>query len=201
MKKTMTVLGATLQTASILHGMEHDVCAKAQWVLDYVKTFPDFPLNGVTFQWYSPLLREPVVFKKVIDLFARRYRDSKIDVIVALDSRGFIFGSTLAYELELPLVLISKAGKLPGEVVKTQYDLHYGKDFFEIEKNILLPNQQVLIIDDVLATGGTIKAACQIVEQLGAKVYEAACLLEFKFLNGRSHVPCSVYSIALVEGN
>ncbi len=168
--------------------------------MDYIKTFPNFPQAGVTFQWYSPLLKDPAAFKRVTQLFATRYRDQEVEAIVALDSRGFIFGSALAYELNIPLVLVRKAGKLPGAVVSAKYDLHYGKDCFEMENDVLLSGQKVIIVDDVIATGGTVKAAGQLVEQVGAQVYEAACLLEFQFLDGRKNIPYPVFSIVKVDG-
>lgn len=171
------------------------------WALDYVKTFQDYPHEGLTFKWYSLLLKEPAAFKKVIKVFADRYRDSNIDAIVGLDSRGFIFGATLAYELNLPFVVVRKAGKLPGEVISVPYQLHYGKDRFEMEQGILSPGQQVVIIDDVVATGGTTIAAGKLVEQLGASVFEVACFLEFQFLNARNVIPYPLFSISKVEGN
>ena len=118
-----------------------------------------------------------------------------------MDSRGFIFGSALAYELNLPFVVVRKAGKLPGEVISVPYQLHYGKDRFEMEQGILSPGQQVVIIDDVVATGGTTIAAGKLVEQLGASVFEVACFLEFQFLNARNVIPYPLFSISKVEGN
>ncbi|MBS0626094.1 MAG: adenine phosphoribosyltransferase [Verrucomicrobia bacterium] len=169
------------------------------WIEDYVNTIPDFPIPGIQFKWYSPLLNDPAAFKKAIHTFAERYRDSEIDAIVGLDSRGFIFGTALAYELDLPLVLVRKAGKLPGEVVKISYELEYGKASFELEKSALKPGQKVLVIDDVIATGGTVKAAGQLVESLGASVTEVASLIELSALNGRSNIPYPVFSLLTID--
>lgn len=169
------------------------------WIKDYVNPIPDFPQKGVVFQWYAPLLRNPAAFEKVVKIFAERYRDYLLDAIAGLDSRGFIFGAALAYELKVPLVLIRKPGKLPGQVERIDYELEYGKNSFEIEVDSLEPNSRVLIIDDVLATGGTAQAASILVERIGSQVVEVACLIELPQLKGRERVKFPVYSLIGVD--
>ena len=171
------------------------------WLLDYIHPIADFPQPGVKFQWYAHLLCEPAAFSKAIHEFAARYRHFEIEAIVGLDSRGFIFGAALAYELQLPFILIRKPGKLPGKVEKIEYDLEYGHTSFEIEKDSLRPGQKVLVIDDVFATGGTARAACMLVERLGAEVVEVACLIELPIFEGRKRVLHPVFSLISIDMN
>lgn len=173
--------------------------SSSTWILDYVHPVPDFPKPGIQFQWYAHMLRDPEAFSRAIGEFADRYRGSEVDVISGLDSRGFIFGAALAYELKLPFVLIRKPGKLPGNVEKIDYQLEYGRQSFEIEKDSLQPGQKVLVIDDVLATGGTAAAACALVERLGAEVAEVAVLIELPILKGREKVGHPVFSLLSIE--
>lgn len=169
------------------------------WIMNYIHPIADFPKPGIQFQWYAHLLRDPKAFSRAINEFADRYRNSGIEVIAGLDSRGFIFGAALAYELKLPFILIRKPGKLPGNVEKIDYTLEYGTNSFEIEKNSLQKGQRVLVIDDVLATGGTAAAACALVKRLGADVVEVACLIELPVLKGRDKVPCPVFSLISID--
>jgi adenine phosphoribosyltransferase len=169
------------------------------WILDYTRTIADFPKAGIQFKWFAPLLRDPQAFSRAINEFADRYRNSTIEVIAGLDSRGFIFGAALAYELKLPFILIRKPGKLPGNVERIDYELEYGRNTFEIEKDSLQQGQKVLIIDDIFATGGTAAAACSLVERLGAEVVEVACLIELPVLEGRKRVAHPVFSLVSIE--
>lgn len=169
------------------------------WILDYIHPVPDFPKPGVQFQWYVHILRDPEAFSKAIGEFAKHYRGSEVEVIAGLDSRGFIFGAALAYELKLPFILIRKPGKLPGNVERIDYALEYGHQSFEIEKDSLKPGQKVLVIDDVLATGGTAAAACALIERLGAEVVEVAILIELPVLKGREKIAHPVFSLLSVE--
>ena len=172
--------------------------ADAKWILDYVQPIPDFPKKGIVFQWYAQLLRDPIAFHKAIDAFAKRYQEMDIDAIAGLDSRGFIFGAALAYKLQVPFILVRKPGKLPGDVERIDYTLEYGTNTFEVEKDSVLPGQRVLVIDDLLATGGTAAAACALVERSGAEVAEVAVLIELGFLNGREKITQPVFSLILM---
>lgn len=173
--------------------------ANAQWIRDYIVPAPDFPTPGVTFQWYGPLMRTPEAFSRVIKEFAAHYQGQQIDAILGLESRGFIFGSALAYELGIPFVLVRKPGKLPGPVISSKYEKEYGPDCLEIECVALNPGDNVVIIDDLIATGGTALAACHLVERLGANVLEVACMIELPVLGGREKIGYPVYSLLAVD--
>lgn len=171
------------------------------WVDTHITSIPDFPKPGIVFRWYSKLLRDPSAFKQVIGAFAERYRGQNIQAIAGLDSRGFVFGSALAYELNLPFVMIRKAGKLPTAVERIDYALEYGTSSFEIEIGSIQPGERVLIIDDLLATGGTAQAASQLVERLGGTVVETAFLIELSGLKGRNRIGAPVFSLVSIEGD
>ena len=175
------------------------VTGDAPWIQDYLTPVPDFPQPGIVFQWYANLLKDPKAFRQAIQMFAERYRDSEITGIVGLDSRGFIFGAALAYELEVPFIMVRKPGKLPRSVERIEYSLEYGKNSFEIEVESLFPGDRVVVVDDVLATGGTARAASELVERLGAEVVEVACLIEISALHGRERISHPVYSLIAIE--
>lgn len=152
---------------------------------DYIETIPDFPSPGVQFKWYPKLLKDPEAFQDVIMQLKQRYLSQNLDAIVGLDSRGFVFGAALAYEMKLPFVMIRKKGKLPKQTLSYSYQLEYGSSCFEIEADSLDPSDRVIIIDDILATGGSLNAASYLVQQLKAHVVELVCLIELKQLNGK----------------
>ncbi|XP_055991567.1 adenine phosphoribosyltransferase [Sorex fumeus] len=158
-----------------------------QLVARRIRSFPDFPIPGVMFRDISPLLKDPDSFRAAILLLARHLRRShgRIDYIAGLDSRGFLFGPSLAQELGLGCVLIRKRGKLPGPTVSVSYALEYGKAELEIQKDTLEPGQKVVVVDDLLATGGTMRAACELLSLLRAEVLECVSLVELTSLKGR----------------
>ena len=166
-----------------------------EWILDYLETIPDFPKKGVNFISISPLLRNPEALHRVIGAFAKRYSARDVDLIVGVESRGFLFGSLLAYELALPFVMMRKAGKLPGEYVKIDYGLEYGKDSLELEVDSIKKGDQVVVVDDLLASGGTAQAACTLVEQIGGVVEEVAVIIELQDLDGRDMIQHPVHSL------
>ncbi len=170
-----------------------------QWIEEYITNTPDFPKAGIQFKSYPELLKNPEAFHRVIRTFAKRYRDYHLDVIVGLDSRGFIFGTALAYEMNIPFVMVRKEGKLPRKVEKIDYVLEYGKTTFEIEVDSLHAGDRVLVVDDLLATGGTAAAASTLVERLGAEVVEVACLIELEGLDGRQNLNRPFYSLISIE--
>jgi len=170
-----------------------------QWIEEYIATVPDFPKVGIQFKCYPDLLKNPKAFRRVIQTFADRYRGSNLDAIVGLDSRGFIFGTALAYEMNLPFVMVRKAGKLPRRVEKIDYELEYGKASLEMEVDSISPGNRILIIDDLLATGGTAAAAAKLVERLGGEVVEVACLIELEGLHGRKNLKKPFYSLVSIE--
>ncbi len=190
-------LGLTLPSTGSAQSRVSGDCA---WIQDYLTPVPDFPQPGVQFQWYANLLKDPKAFRSTIQTFANKYKDSDLNAIVGLDSRGFIFGAALAYELKVPFVMIRKPGKLPRTVERIDYSLEYGKTSFEIEVDSLTSGDRVVVIDDVLATGGTACAAKALIERLGATVIEAAFLIELPFLHGREKIGVPVYSLIAIEG-
>ncbi len=153
-------------------------------LLDYIPIVQDFPKPGVGFRDVSPLLANPTAFSRAVDLLNDQFAQSDYDVIAGIDSRGFIFGTALARLTGKPFVMIRKANKLPPETLRVSYELEYGSDHLEIRKGLLQPTDRVLIVDDVLATGGTLLASKQLIEMGGARVCGALTLLEIAFLGG-----------------
>lgn len=153
-------------------------------VADHIVDVPDFPVPGVTFKDITPLLQDAQAFRTIIAGVADAYRGS-VDAVAGIESRGFVFGAALAYELGVPLVLIRKAGKLPRQTHGVSYDLEYGSATIEIHQDAIVEGARVLLIDDVLATGGTAAAAATLVEQAGGTVADVVVMLELTFLGGR----------------
>ena len=150
-----------------------------------IRDVPDYPKKGIVFKDITTLIKKGDAFDEVMNIFFSRCYGKKIDLVAAVESRGFIFGGSLADRLKVGFVPIRKFGKLPADTVEQKYDLEYGTDRLEIHKDAIAPGQQVVIIDDLLATGGTIKAACKLVEKLGGKVAGILVMIELGFLNGR----------------
>ena len=152
-----------------------------------LRDIPDFPTPGILFKDVTPVLADGAVFGDVIRDMADRYR-GRIDVVVGIEARGFIFGAALAHELGIGFVPVRKAGKLPGEVHGLTYDLEYGSATIEIHQDAFVGGERVLVVDDVLATGGTAAAACQLLDQAGAEVVAFETLVELAFLSGRERL-------------
>ncbi len=150
-----------------------------------IRDIPDFPKPGIVFRDITTLLQHREAFKFALDQLMQRYTARDITAVVGIESRGFIFGAPLAAMLGLPFVLIRKPGKLPAEVVSQSYELEYGTDSVEIHKDALKKGDRAVIIDDLLATGGTAAAAAKLIESLGAEVDSFAFVVELSFLNGR----------------
>lgn len=150
-----------------------------------IRDVPDFPIKGVVFKDITTLLKDPDAYHHAIQVMYDRYKDEKIDVVVGMESRGFIFAAPMAYLLGAGLVPVRKLGKLPAETVRVDYSLEYGTNTLEIHKDAIAPGQRVLVVDDLLATGGTIGATIRLVEMLGGTVVGIAFLIELTFLNGR----------------
>ena len=148
-----------------------------------IRPVPDFPQQGVLFRDITPLLADPVAFRQAIDAMAAPF--DGIEHVVAIESRGFILGAPVAYRLGAGLVLVRKAGKLPSGTLREEYALEYGTNTVEIHRDAIQPGERVLIVDDVLATGGTVRAAANLVERLGATVVGISLLIELEFLAGR----------------
>lgn len=155
----------------------------------YIRDIPDFPQKGIMFKDICPLLQQPQAFRYAIDELARQYRGRGAEVVVGIESRGFIFGAALAYKLGAAFVPVRKVGKLPSEVIREEYSLEYGSNTVEMHRDGIAPGQQVIMVDDLLATGGTMAAAVNLVERLGGKVISLAFLVELTVLEGRKALP------------
>jgi adenine phosphoribosyltransferase len=155
---------------------------------DWVRDIPDFPQKGVLFKDITPLLQDGTAFRAAIDRLAAHYAGAGIDAVVGVESRGFIFGAPLAYQLNCGFVPVRKFGKLPYQTVSVEYALEYGTNVVEIHTDAVKPGQRVLIVDDLLATGGTVLAAIELVEKLKGNIAGIAFLVELSFLKGREQL-------------
>jgi adenine phosphoribosyltransferase len=151
-----------------------------------IRDVPDFPMPGILFRDVTPLLRDPRGLAQVVEAFAGRYGGQGIDVVAGIESRGFIFGTPLAVALGVGFVPIRKLGKLPADKITREYALEYGTNSLEVHRDAVAPGDRVLLVDDLLATGGTARAAAELLEELGAQVVETAFVIELGFLNGRA---------------
>lgn len=151
----------------------------------YIRNVPDFPVKGIQFKDITTLLQEPEAFAGAVEAMLDRYADQEIDVVVGIEARGFIWGAILAYEMGAGLALVRKPGKLPAETISAEYTLEYGTNALEMHRDAIQPGQKVLVVDDLLATGGTAQATCELVEMLGGEVVGVAFLIELTFLSGR----------------
>ena len=159
------------------------------WLADHIRDIPDFPQPGVVFRDITPLLADPVAFATTVDAMVDHVGARRVDKVLGIEARGFILAAPVAYRLSAGFVPVRKAGKLPGPVEAQGYQLEYGTDHLEIHNDGLAPGEQVLVVDDVLATGGTAAAAVGLVEKLGASVAGLAFVMELDFLEGRSRLP------------
>ncbi len=154
----------------------------------YIRDVPDFPKPGILFKDITPLLGDPAAFTTAVDRFAERYCDERIDVIASIEARGFLFAAPLAARLGKSLAPMRKPGKLPWDTQSITYSLEYGEDSIEIHADAILPGQRALIVDDVLATGGTVSAAVRLAERAGAEIAGLAFLIELEDLRGRDRL-------------
>lgn len=154
----------------------------------HVRDIPDFPKAGVTFKDITPLLGDPHAFSGVVDALAAPYADASVSKVLGIEARGFIVAAPVADRLGAGFVPVRKPGKLPWEVERQEYELEYGTDLLEIHRDAVAPGERVLIVDDVMATGGTASATADLVERLGAEVVGLAFLIELAFLNGRDRL-------------
>jgi adenine phosphoribosyltransferase len=155
---------------------------------DWIRDIPDFPQKGILFKDITPLLQDKAAFHAALDRLAAHYAGAGIQAVVGVESRGFIFGSVLAYLLNCGFVPVRKFGKLPYQTVTVEYELEYGTNIVEIHTDAIQPGQRVLIVDDLLATGGTVSAAMELVEKLGGHIAGIAFLVELTFLKGREQL-------------
>jgi adenine phosphoribosyltransferase len=151
-----------------------------------IRDIRDFPTEGILFKDITTLLKDPKAFKSVVDQLATHCMQARAEVVVGIESRGFIFGGALAHELGAGFVPVRKLGKLPAKTIEVEYELEYGRDALAMHEDAIAPGQRVLVVDDLLATGGTMAATLRLVEQSGGVVVGVAFLIELAFLHGRS---------------
>ncbi|TVR23692.1 MAG: adenine phosphoribosyltransferase [Ilumatobacter sp.] len=156
------------------------------WLRAHIRDIPDYPSPGVVFRDITPLLGEPAVFGRAVDDLVARFHDVAVDRVVGIESRGFILASPVAYRLRAGFVPVRKAGKLPWAVAREEYSLEYGTDKLEIHRDAIHPDERILIVDDVLATGGTAAATSRLVETLGGVIVGLGFMIELEALDGRS---------------
>ena len=164
-----------------------------------VRDIPDFPKQGIIFKDITTVIKDAEAFKRVIDFFTEKLKDKNVDYIVGIESRGFIFAGPIAYNLGIGVIIIRKPGKLPADTEKLTYDLEYGTDTIEIHKDAIEKGKKVVIIDDLLATGGTAAAACKLVEKVGGKVVANCFMIDLTFLNGKDKLPDDIEIITMVD--
>ena len=151
----------------------------------HIRHVPDFPKPGILFYDITTLLRDAAAFREAIELMTEPFKDERIDIVVGMESRGFIFSAPMALHLEAGFVPVRKLGKLPSETISVEYELEYGTNTLEVHRDAVRPKQRVLIVDDLLATGGTARAVVDLVEGLGGKIVGLLFVVELNFLNGR----------------
>lgn len=173
-------------------------------IASFIRTIPDYPKPGILFRDVTGLLEDPLGLRMAVDLIVHRYVDRAIDVVAGVEARGFIFGSAIAYELGLGFVPIRKAGKLPGDVVSVEYELEYGTDTLEMHTSAVPVGAGVLLLDDLVATGGTALAAIDLIERVGGRVPDAAFVVDLPDLGGAERLRsrgCSVFALCAFEGD
>jgi len=171
-----------------------------EFIKSKIRTVPNFPKPGIMFRDITTLLKDPEGFQRTIEVMAKRYQDKEIDSIAGIESRGFIIASALALRLNKGIILVRKPGKLPAEKVREEYELEYGKDAIEIHKDAVSSGDKVLLVDDLIATGGTMTAAGNLIEKLGGKVVECAFVVELPELKGREKLRWPIFKIVDFEG-
>ncbi len=170
-------------------------------IKDYIRSIPDFPKPGIIFRDITSVLQDADGFALAVDELDKLIENVDFDVVVGAESRGFIFGAPLAYKLHKPFVLVRKSGKLPCETISQEYELEYGTAVIEMHKDAIKPGQRAVIVDDLIATGGTLEASVKLVEKLGGKVAKIICLLELAGLNGKEKLKgYDVEAVVTYEG-
>ncbi|HSL97219.1 MAG TPA: adenine phosphoribosyltransferase [Candidatus Deferrimicrobiaceae bacterium] len=153
-----------------------------------IREVPDFPKPGILFYDITTLLKDPPAYREAVQLMLEPYRGERVDIVVGMESRGFIFSAPMAIELDAGFVPVRKLGKLPAETLSVEYALEYGSNTLEIHRDAIQPGQRVLVVDDLLATGGTVQGTIELIEQLKGEIVGLAFLVELEFLNGRDRL-------------
>ena len=166
-----------------------------------IRSIPGWPIEGVIFRDLTTLMQDPEAFRLSCDILYERYKGMEIDKIVGIDARGFVFGAVLAYKLGIGFVPVRKKGKLPYKTIQETYSLEYGEDTLEIHEDAVFQGEKVVVVDDLIATGGTIGATVKLVRKLGGQVMECAFVVELPDLNGRKQIEnCDVFTITQFDG-
>ncbi|MFC1686157.1 adenine phosphoribosyltransferase [Nanoarchaeota archaeon] len=168
-----------------------------------IRTVPNWPKEGVMFRDITTLMKDPKAFSEVLEIFYNRYKDKDIGIVAGIESRGFILAGAIAHKLGVGFIPIRKPGKLPAETESVEYELEYGKDKIEIHKDAIQPGLKVLLMDDLIATGGTATAACELIKRLNGNIVEIACIIDLPDLKGSQKLKEShpVFSIMQFEGD
>lgn len=167
-----------------------------------IRSIPGWPMEGVIFRDLTTLMQNPEAFRESCDILYERYKGMDIDKIVGIDARGFVFGAVLAYKLGIGFVPVRKKGKLPWKTIQENYSLEYGQGTLEIHEDAIQKDEKVVIVDDLIATGGTVGATVSLVEKLGARIIECAFIVELPDLKGRERIKgCKVFAITEFEGD
>jgi adenine phosphoribosyltransferase len=164
-------------------------------IRNHIRTIPDFPKPGILFYDISTLLAHPKAWEATVDGLERVVAPHRPEILAGIESRGFLVAAPLALKMGLGFVMVRKEGKLPGDTVPYRYDLEYGQDTIEVQADAVKPGQRVVVLDDLLATGGTMAASCQLFRQLGADVRAASCIIELTFLGGRSRLDIPISTL------
>jgi adenine phosphoribosyltransferase len=165
----------------------------------FIRDIPDFPKPGIIFKDITPLLGDPAALKDTVEQLIAPFENEGIEIVTGVESRGFIFAAAAAIRLGAGFVPIRKPGKLPADTIAESYELEYGTDTVEIHSDAIAPGQKVLMLDDLLATGGTMSAACELVKKIGGEIVSSGFVIELGFLNGRDKLECPVHSLMVVE--
>jgi len=166
-----------------------------------IRSIPNWPIKGVIFRDLTTLMQDPQAFKESCDVLYNRYKRMDIDKVVGIDARGFVFGAVLAYKLGIGFVPVRKKGKLPWKTIQETYSLEYGEDTLEVHEDAVRKGEKVVIVDDLIATGGTVGATVKLLEKLGAEIIECAFIVELPDLKGRDLIQgCKVFAITQFEG-
>jgi adenine phosphoribosyltransferase len=176
----------------------------SDYIRDRIRTVPDWPIDGVQFKDITPLLQDPATFRRLIDCFVHRYLGRDIDVVACIDARGFFLGGPVAYELGIGMVPVRKRDKLPFDTISESYELEYGAAEVELHTDAIAAGQRVLLMDDLVATGGTMLAAASLIEQLGGQVVEAAAIVDLPDLGGSDRLRAAgigVFRVCEFEGD
>lgn len=167
-----------------------------------IRSIPGWPIEGVIFRDITTLMQDPAAYKEACDVFFNRYKDMNIDKVVGIDARGFVFGAVLAYHLNVGFVPVRKKGKLPYKTISASYTLEYGENVVEMHEDSIKEGEKVVIIDDLIATGGTIEAAVKLVKQLGGEIVECGFIVELPDLKGREKIKDeSIFAMCEFEGD